>query len=162
MFYQSQIQNKKKWTRVSLEDAFRAFGSFLSFILRFTNYIIAEFQGFSLDNSMIKKLYSADRDEEETNTKTLSDSNERPRGKKVNRLEESITQRATFSYKYTRLWCILHFGGPWCCCCRVKNKRRDFLYRDAKSKLADETDLLEMIKKIRIFKFASDCTLKPR
>ena len=44
----------------------------------------------------------------------------------------------------------------------MKNKRRDFLYRDAKSKLADETDLLEMIKRIRIFKFASDCTLKPR
>ena len=44
----------------------------------------------------------------------------------------------------------------------MKNKRRDFLYRDAKSKLADETDLLEMIKRIRIFKFASDCTQKPK
>ena len=36
------------------------------------------------------------------------------------------------------------------------------MFKDAKKKLAEETDLLEIIKKIRIFKFASDCTLKPR
>ena len=112
---------------------------------------------------MIKKLYSADRDK--TSKKDKRDEMDdpiSPKDKKTTRLEKSITQRETFSYKYSRLWCLLHFGGSWCCCCRVKNKRQDFLYRDAKSKLADETDLLEMIKRIRIFKFASDCTLKPR
>ena len=36
------------------------------------------------------------------------------------------------------------------------------MFQDAKNKLNCETDLLEIVKKLRIFKFASDCILKPR
>ena len=92
----------------------------------------------------------------------MNDSEHIGKHKKAERIEKAITQRETFSYKYTRLWCLVNFGGPCCCCCRVRHKRRDFLYRDAKQKLAEETDILEILKRLRIFKFASDCTLKPR
>ena len=40
----------------------RDFGSLLAFTLRFTYLAIAQMQGFSLANSLIKKLYSFDYD----------------------------------------------------------------------------------------------------
>ena len=40
-------------------------------------------------------------------------------------------------------------------------KRDDFLFRDAKSKLAEEIDLLEIVKKLRVHQFAAQVTLKP-
>ena len=108
---------------------------------------------------MIKKLYSAKKDKKD---KKISDEQRNVKDKDAVRLEKTISEREVFSYKYSRLWCLLNFSSSCFCCCRVRNRRRDFLYKDAKRKLADETDLLEIIKKIRIFKFASDCTLKPR
>ena len=53
------------------------------------------------------------------------------------------------------------FAKPYCCCCRVKIKREDWLQKDAKSKLNAETDILEIIKKLRVHQFASECQLKP-
>ena len=77
---------------MSVKDAFRSFGSYLAFILRFTNYIIGEFQAFSLDNSMIKKLYSADRDKNsKTEKREEKDDSIDPKDKKVTQLEKSIT-----------------------------------------------------------------------
>ena len=71
-----------------------------------------------------------------------------------------MTKRAIFSHKYRRLAYIKYLG--WCCWCKPGNKREDFLFRDAKEKLNNETDLLEMVKNMRIFKFTSDIILKPR
>ena len=95
---------------------------------------------------MIKKLYSADN----------ADSAERGRSNEVHdkggvkskreRLDAAISNRSTFSYGFSRLWCLRHFGRPACLCCRVREKREDFLYRAAKEKLYCEIDLLEIVK----------------
>ena len=47
-------------------------------------------------------------------------------------------------------------------CCRVREKREDFLYRAAKEKLYCEIDLLEIVKQMRVSMFASDIVLKPQ
>ena len=110
---------------------------------------------------MIKKLYSADN----------ADSAERGRSNEVHdkggvnskreRLDAAIANRSTFSYGFSRLWCLRHFGRPACLCCRVREKREDFLYRAAKEKLYCEIDLLEIVKQMRVSMFASDIVLKP-
>ena len=53
------------------------------------------------------------------------------------------------------------FDKSICCCCRPKRRREDFLFKDGKSKLSEELDLLEIIKKLRVHQFASQQTLKP-
>ena len=52
---------------------------------------------------------------------------------------------------------------PFCCkCCTPKKRRDDLLFADAKQKLYEEIDLLEIVKKLRVNQFASDVVLKPR
>ena len=36
-----------------------SFGGLMNFVLRLCNTVLAQFQGFALNNSMIKKLYSS-------------------------------------------------------------------------------------------------------
>ena len=47
-------------------------------------------------------------------------------------------------------------------CCRIKKKRDDWLHEDAKAKLNQEIDILELVKKLRVAYFASEIALKPR
>ena len=56
-------------------------------------------------------------------------------------------------------------SSPFCCLCpclKPRNKRDDILFKDAKQKLYEEIDLLEIVKKLRVNQFASDVVLKPR
>ena len=48
-----------KAVRFTAYKMFRDFGGLLAATIRFTNLAIASTQGFSLTNSLIKKLYSA-------------------------------------------------------------------------------------------------------
>lgn len=59
-FHQGQVKRKTKSTKQTLYDLVRSFGSLLSFTIRFTVLAISNMQSFSLANSLIKKLYSAD------------------------------------------------------------------------------------------------------
>ena len=77
-------------------------------------------------------------------------------------LKTAITERQVFRYSYWRGFCMAIFGSPWCCCCRWKRKRQDWLQKDAKKKLNREIDILEIIKKLRVAYFASELALKPR
>ena len=54
------------------------------------------------------------------------------------------------------------FGSKFCCCCRIKKKREDWLQDDAIKKLNQEIDILEIVKKLRVAYFASEIALKPR
>ena len=76
-------------------------------------------------------------------------------------MKDEIESRETFSYKYFRFWQLWRFDKKWCCCCRPKRMRDDHLFKDAKSKLNEELDILEIIKKLRVHQFASTVTLKP-
>ena len=44
----------------------------------------------------------------------------------------------------------MKFDKKYCCCCKPKKKHQDFLFKDAKSKLSEEMDILEIVKKLRV------------
>jgi len=129
-------------------------------------------QSFSLSNSLIKKLYSASDAPAESST---SGDGAPQNGRRNNRLGEvnsstelsqvsvqkEIDSRSTFSYKYPRWWVLWRFDNSYCLCCRAKKKREDFLFKDAKAKLNEETDILEILKKLRVSHFMSEITLEP-
>lgn len=138
----------------------RDFGSLLAFTLRFTYLAIAQMQGFSLANSLIKKLYSVNEVNDEFDSQSdllrqLEPDDDREKVKK------EIESRSTFSYKYNRFWYQWRFDHKYCCCCRARKKRDDFLFKDAKSRLSEEIDILEIIKKLRVHQFASQQVLQP-
>ena len=132
----------------------RSFGSLLAFTLRFTYLGISQMQGFSLSNSLIKKLYSAehpeDCDSEDDQESFLAQSS-----KKTDQVKDEIEKRETFSYQYNRFWCLWRFDKKCCCCLRPKKERGDFLFKSAKSKLSEELDILEIVKKLRVHQFAA-------
>ena len=66
------------------------------------------------------------------------------------RLNSAIVDRKIFSYKYFRLWLSRHFGSKYCLCCRVKSKRDDWMWKDAKAKLNVEIDILDIVKRLRV------------
>ena len=119
---------------------------------------------------MIKKLYSVDPEEDENGDgsdpnkkdKDIGDAQVFSEKSKADQLNDAITNRTVYTYKYSRLYYMLNFNKAWCCCCRAKPKRNDFLFREAKKKLYSEIDLLEIVKKMRVNMFASDVLLKPR
>ena len=107
---------------------------------------------------MIKKLYSADPEDDERDT-PLRQSGEISRNEK---LERAINNRKMFSYSYTRFWLYKNFGSAWCCCCRYRAKRNDKLFLIGQKKLFSEIDILEIVKKLRVMLFTSDVVLKRR
>ena len=125
-------------------------------------------------NSLIKKLYSAEEENTDNRqTKQPEFSNlDRVSVQNIDdsvvageddqqKIKKEIESRETFSYKYFRFWQLWRFDKKWCCCCRPKRMRDDHLFKDAKSKLNEELDILEIIKKLRVHQFASTVTLKP-
>ena len=125
---------------------------------------------------MIKKLYSSniqkddkpdsdgDDDKELINTgksDLLEDVDGLDQDKET-RLNKAIVDRQVFSQGYTSGWKFKHFGKKWCCCCRMKPRREDWLQRDAQEKLKLEIDILDIVKRLRVHQFASEVVLKPR
>ena len=74
---------------------------------------------------------------------------------------DEIENRETFTYKCTRWWRVYWLDYRCCCCCRPKSKREDYLFKSARSKLNEELDILEIVKKLRVSHFANQITLKP-
>lgn len=72
----------------------------------------------------------------------------------------AIIERERFSYSFFRFYYLMRFDNVICCCCRARPTRQDWLQKDAKSKLAAETDILEIIKKLRVHSFATEVELK--
>ena len=77
----------------------RDFGSLLAFTLRFTYLAIAQMQGFSLANSLIKKLYSVEEnrneDDDDVDKNDMMASIAEDDKDKV---RQEIENRSTFSY----------------------------------------------------------------
>ena len=163
---------------------FQRFGSYLALILRFSGYAIQNFQGFSKNNSIIKKLYTKDEltkdgkkkknkkrrgtfnAEDDKQQQLIGNNDEESKNSdeynKKDKLQREVEARGVFSYKYSRLWCLKYFSSPCCCCFRTKKKREDWLWADGCKKLNEELDVLEIIKKLRVSQFAADVLLKPR
>ena len=178
-FTQSQQKQTSKFARLALYQVAQSFGSYLAFIIRFSMLMLAGWQKHSMDDSIIKKIYSAERIEDEDdsdddeehkkddstidNTALIANTNKNEDHEEEDEkeLHSAILERERFKYSYLRAWYLQRFTSPICCCCRTKPKRQDWLQRDAKSKLAGETDILEIIKKLRVHQFAAEVALKP-
>ena len=139
------------------------FGGFSGLCIRIVAFIISRSQRFALDNSMVKKLYSADEPENESEDKNEPLMNVDNDGiDKNDAMMRALSKRSVFSYKYWREAFMRRMTSWYCCCCKSTAKRRDRLFKDARSKLYEEIDILEIIKKLRVNKFASEIVLKPR
>ena len=152
----SSVYISKKSSRTTFYDIFRDFGSLLSLTLKFTLLTISRMQGFSMHNSFIKRLYSTKDDKDNrhgqhSSAVSLLESLNRDSLNNKERVRDEIDRRGTFSgYKYKRVWCQAWFDKTYCCCCRPRKKREDFIFKDAKSKLNEEVDILEIVKKLRV------------
>ena len=64
-------------------------------------------------------------------------------------LQKNLTSRSIFSYKFKNWWLISNLSSKWCCCCR-KTPDKDFkLFKQAKTKLNREVDILRIVKQLR-------------
>ena len=66
-FTQSTQQHSYSAERSTIESSFRSFGSYLALIIRFTQLLLGKFQRFSIDKSMVKKLYTCDESDDNGN-----------------------------------------------------------------------------------------------
>lgn len=121
-------------------------------LTRITNLAIAGYQGFSVDKTLIKKLYSW-RDTkrkrgEVTDTDNEIDKYLDPQQKKI---KESISSRSPFSYAYGKAYMDsfksqLHSCCCWfnCCCCRTRRRKskQEKIFVQAQRILYTEIDLL--------------------
>jgi hypothetical protein len=55
---QDQVMLTTRTRRNALAGTFLLIGAFISMVTRVTNLLISSYQGFSVDKSLIKKLYS--------------------------------------------------------------------------------------------------------
>lgn len=131
-FSQSSTQTSYTATRKTMYEVLQQFGSYLSFCNFLAILFLATFQKHSLDKSFIKKLYSANPESVEDDTDASA---KHYNADKDMRLKKAITDRTVFSYPFWRSYCYQKFGSRWCCCCRVKPRRDDWLQSDAKEKL---------------------------
>lgn len=103
--------------------------------------MLAGWQKHSMDDSIIKKIYSAERIEDEDdsdddeehkkddstidNTALIANTNKNEDHEEEDEkeLHSAILERERFKYSYLRAWYLQRFTSPICCCCRTKPKR---------------------------------------
>jgi hypothetical protein len=166
---------------LTLFSLFALFGGFFSLIRVLSNYFLKDFQGFAIKNSMIKKLYTEEPPPEGW---TDSDDDDQPkRVKKMtqeemdaenaflarqdagpeSKLEEAVSSRDTFSYKFRSYWwfnCKKEYSCSSCCCKKPKPTRQHRLYQDGLKKINHEFDVLRLINLMRVQEFMGRSYLK--
>ena len=74
---QEQVVTKERYRRNAVAGTFLLIGAFISMITRITNLLLGKYQGFSIDKSMIKKLYSYKPPRgSQLNSKNVNENNE--------------------------------------------------------------------------------------
>ena len=168
-----QVINNK-FVRPTLASFLWIIGGFLSLITRMTNFTLAGYQSFTIDKSLIKKIFSWKETQRAKDHSFFEKGNSEDGfgynyDKKQRQLKETIMTRHVFRYNWTqRLWadfkkrvkCICCCGlvsTRRCCCCQRKGgkghhgrvsaaKKEDRLYAEGLRKLYLEIDLLEVVK----------------
>lgn len=110
---------------------FAAFGGFLNLIRAVSNLSIGGIQGFSISNSMIKKLYTTNKksaDGETAEAEREENVDKRIMQSQGYDLIKTIRLRSVFSYKYYNFWLYDTFKAAYCCCCRRMARKDDLLF----------------------------------
>ena len=150
-------------------------------VTRLTNFALRGYQGYAIDKSLIKKVFSVRKKSINKVTPGLLGgktevSNLRPTLQGANqyhvRLAEAIQDRKIFRYPY-RLNCVRKFADKvtwWFCqcpcqlfCCWNRKGRKhakdERIFKSGLRKLYTEIDLLEIVKQMRILRFMSSLYL---
>lgn len=164
---QDQVEVVIRCKRNAIAGTFLLVGAFISMITRITNLCLSSYQGFSVDKSMIKKLYSwkGQKKKKATNEPDeidqLLDANQR-------KIKNNIQNRSIFSYSYKKAYRDWFNDKLNCCCCWFnclccrRNRRKsksERIFMQAQRNLYNEIDLLQIVKQIRISKFMSTFNL---
>ena len=152
-------------------------------ITRLTNFALRGYQGYSIDKSLIKKVFSvrkpktprhestANKDER-ISIKSSMTAHQNPNDEKQVRLKESIKERDIFSYPYhvncwrkfisTIRWFFCNFCKCWCQTCQRRThklKKDEKIFSRGIRKLYTEIDMLELVKQLRISRFLTSLLL---
>lgn len=155
-FSSSNTQISQNFDRLNYFELFGGIGSILYTLRSISNGIVHKFSDFTVDHSLIKKLYSVDR---KNFTPDVTD------GRNINEeqriLKESLDRREGFKYSW-RQYGKLN-GNCSCCCrrCRKDLSDQDKLFQKAKKKLHNEIDLVYIVRLLRIASFTAMNVLKP-
>ena len=81
-------------------------GGFLSLVTRFTSYFLSSYQNFTIDKSLIKKVFSWKEPKLKENTSFFRKSAELYNfDMKQNQIKDTIQQRHVFRYFYMQAFC---------------------------------------------------------
>ena len=107
-FAQSTIETSTSSVRLTVYQVFQSFGSYLAFVIRFTVLILGGFQSHSLADSLVKRLYSAEKEkkeeEDEDNFGLLAYEEEPKDIDDATRLNNAILDREKFKYAFWKGW----------------------------------------------------------
>lgn len=147
-------------------------------ITRLTNFALRGYQGYAIDKSLIKKVFSV-RKPREFKRQTVAGGTEIFRttsfkGVDQNQIKllEAIKDRQIFRYPYRlNCWrkCLDKLNWYFCqCCCLFlccwhrkgrKHAKDEKIFKSGLRKLYTEIDLLEVVKQLRISRFMSSLYL---
>jgi len=144
-------------------------GGFFALFSRFVLWIMTYFNGFILDNSMIKRLYSVHDEDYQPKDDTLEDkedegtTDDQKNASISDKMFHDIKSRKSFSASYWPFYirknCILKY---LLCQCNRKPSRSLKLFANAQKKLNVELDILEIVKMNRLCRLFLMVNTKPR
>jgi hypothetical protein len=87
-------------------------------VTRITNLAIGSYQGFSVDKSLIKKLYSwRDTRKKKKGANAKGDDIDQYLDSHQKKIKDSISSRSVFSYAYGKAYMDWFRTQCYCCCC---------------------------------------------
>lgn len=157
MFFEFELAStliEENYIRLNFFELLFGLGSILYTLRSISNGLVNKFSDFTVDNSMIKKLYTVDKTEEEkSEARKITGITPDQRV-----LKNVLDSRKGFLYSW-REYC--QRNSFWCSCCRGPESTQDKLFRKARRKLHAEIDILYLIKQMRATSFAVKQVLKP-
>jgi hypothetical protein len=144
---------EETYIRLNFFELLFGLGSILYTLRSISNGLVNKFSDFTVDHSMIKKLYTVDKTAEEKSVarKMVITNDQRV-------LKDALDSRKGLFYSW-RQYC--ERNSIWCSCCRRPESTQDKLFRKARRKLHAEIDILYLIKQMRANSFAVKQVLKP-
>ena len=147
-FVQSPVMATETYTREGFVGVVALIGGFIGMIKTLSLLMLGSYQNFTIDKSMIKKIFSKRESKDKHPTHNLLRT---PDGKQ-DQLRSTIRRLSIFRNEYVSYrWQSLK--RCFCCCRRPKPSKQMRQYNIATKKLYHEIDLLEVVKTLRIARF---------
>lgn len=144
----NSLQETQNIIRRNLLSVITGLGSITYLLRNLGNAVTKSGNAFGLDNSMIKRLYSVDRECDGHTLDVVENDPSLNTGRQE--LIDTLDKREYWSYS----WAKKCFAPKGYCCCRClcckPEMRQDRLFKKARATLHDEIDMLHIIKQLRV------------